>query len=105
MKEKIYLSIPISHLDYYEQKEHAERIERYLENFYDEVLSPFRNGVDVDSHVSEHMRADFKMLLECDAIFMCKGWEDSRGCRDEFMVATDCHMEVLYELNHAEYFR
>ena len=105
MKKKIYVSIPISHLNYDGQKEHAERVEKYLENFYDEVLSPFRNGVDMDAHPSEHMRADFKMLLECDAIFMCKGFEDSRGCIAEWTVATSCHMEVLYELNHAEFFR
>lgn len=105
MKKKIYLSVPISHLDYEKQKEHAEKVGRYMEDMGFEVLSPFNNGVPDDAHPSEHMRADFKLLLEADAIFMCKGWEDSRGCMAEWTVATSCHMDVLYECGRAEYFR
>jgi hypothetical protein len=104
MKKKIYISIPIAHREIDEQKAHAARVERYLEDYY-EVINPFNNGVPADAHPSEHMRADFKLLLEADAIFMCKGWEDSRGCMAEWTVATSCHMDVLYECGRAEYFR
>ena len=105
MSKKIYLSIPISHLNYDDQKEHAEKVARFLEEMGFEVLLPFNNGVPKEAHDSVHMRADFKMLLECDAIFMCKGFEDSRGCRDEFTIAADCHMEIIYECGHSEYYR
>lgn len=105
MKKKIYISIPISHLNYDEQKEHAEKVGRFFEEEGYEVLSPFNNGVALEEHDSVHMRADFKMLLKADAIFLCKGWEDSRGCRDEFTIAADCHMEMFYESGHAEYYR
>ena len=104
MKKKIYISIPIAGLVLKEQKEHAQKIEASLSNFY-EVVSPFNNGVDEDEHPSVHMRADFKMLLECDAIFMCKGWEDSAGCRAEWQVAVSCHMDITYESNQSKYFK
>ena len=102
--KKIYISIPISHLDYENQKTHAEMLERALSHLY-EVVSPFRNGVPMDAHPSEHMRVDFKLLLDCDAIFMARGWEDSRGCVAEWTVATSCHMEVIYESKESEYYR
>lgn len=104
MARKLYISIPIAHRDIEEQKAHAADVAKRMSHFY-EIANPFYNGVPEDAHPSQHMRADFKMLLDCDAIFMCKGWEDSEGCLAEFYVATKCHIEVLYESGTSEYFR
>lgn len=91
-------------LDLEAQRKQSVIIEESLSHFY-EVISPFNNGVPVDAHPSQHMRADFKMLLECDAIFMCKGWEDSAGCRAEWTVARSCHMDVIYQDAKSNYFK
>lgn len=101
----IYISIPITGLDIEKQKARASEVEESLSHFFDEVVNPFRNGVPIDAHPSEHMRADFKLLLECDAIYMCRGFEDSSGCMAEFEVARCCHMDIVYESNRAEYYR
>ena len=39
--------------------------------------------------------ADMKMLLECDFIYMLRGWEMSKGAKLEHDVATSCGLKVL----------
>ena len=46
---------------------------------------------------AEYMRADLKMLLQCDTIYMLKGWEGSAGARAELSVAQACKMRVIFE--------
>ena len=37
------------------------------------------------------------MLLDCDAICMMDGWEESKGAKLELDVATSCGLTVYYE--------
>lgn len=37
------------------------------------------------------------LMLMCDAVYMCRGWGDSKGCRAEQDRAQLQGMEVLYE--------
>ena len=97
MEKKIYLSFPISGYDIEERREYAQRLKKSLEHFYDQVLNPLENGIDADAPVCEHMRQDFRMLLDCDAIFLGEGWQESMGCRSEFDVAVACRMDLIYE--------
>lgn len=96
MAKKVYISLPISHFDLDERKAYAKEKEKFLQHFF-EVVNPFDNDVPGDAHWSVHMRKDMKMLLECDTIYMCKGWEMSKGCKLEFDVATSCGLSVMYE--------
>ena len=45
----------------------------------------------------EYMIADIIELVKCDAIYMIKGWELSRGARLEHHIASDMGMEVFYQ--------
>ncbi len=45
----------------------------------------------------EYMRQDIRLLLDCTAILMLTGWENSRGARLEHRVATELGMLVLHE--------
>ncbi len=96
MKKRIYISLPISHYDLEERKQYAKRMEEILSHYY-EVVNPFNNGIPDDADWRVHMKKDIKMLLECDAIFLCKDWEKSKGCKLEFDVATTCNIEPIYE--------
>lgn len=97
MSKRVYISLPIAHYDLKERREYAQRVEDMLGHFYDTV-NPLRNGVSEDADWKVHMRKDIQDLLTCDAIFMCNGWEMSKGCKLEFDVATSCGLEVLYEI-------
>ena len=48
-----------------------------------EVVDPSEVKLDDDATWADYMRADLKLLLDCDYIFMLEGWEDSKGARLE----------------------
>ena len=96
MAKRIYISLPISHYDLEERREYAQKVEDALSHFY-EVVNPLKNGLPEDADWREHMKKDLQDLLTCDAIFLCKDWEKSKGCKLEFDVATTCNIEPIYE--------
>ncbi len=70
------------------------------------VVSPAniarKNGVSEGSSVdSEELRQiqeqDLEALLTCKAVFMLKGWRDSKGAKAEFHVAKWLQLEVQFE--------
>lgn len=53
----------------------------------DEPITPFTNGLPVSADWREHMRADIKMLVDCDAIYMIGNWWMSNKAKLEFDIA------------------
>ena len=97
MAKKIYISLPISHYDLEERRQYAQKIEDSLSHFYETVVNPLKNGIPDTADWRVHMRRDMQLLLGCDAIYLTKDWESSKGCKLEFDVATSCGLEVIYE--------
>lgn len=94
---KVYISLPIKGKDIEEQKRHAESVAGWLKAAGHTPVSPFNNGLDADASHEEHMRADIRLLLDCDAVLMCKGAAFSVGCLLEDEVATKCGLTVVTE--------
>lgn len=94
---KVYISIPITGKDFDEQKRHAEDIASFLTEARHTPVSPFDNGLDANASYEDHLREDTKMLLDCDAILMCKGYHLSHGCMFERDVAIKCGLTVFTE--------
>lgn len=87
MKKKLYISIPISGKDITEVKLHLDFVKnRLISKLYDPV-TPFDVSPDSNASYAEHMGRDIQALLECDAVFFCRGWQDSKGCQAEYEVA------------------
>lgn len=99
MVKRIYISLPISHYDLAERREYAQKVEDMLRHFYPEVINPLKNGLPENADWREHMKKDMQDLLTCDAIYMCGGFEVSKGCKLELDVATSCGLGVIYEKN------
>lgn len=96
-KEKVYISGAIAHHDLEERKRTFKTAEESLRAFGYEPVNPFDNGVSDEAHWREHMRADIRLLMDCDLIYMLKGWELSKGAKLELDVASSCGIEVLFE--------
>ena len=95
--KKIYISGPISGLPLetvYNNFTNAEV--NLLEKGY-KVVNPFNNGLPTTATWEEHMRADLKLLLDCDAIYMLEGWEKSRGARIEYALVVDLKLNIQYQ--------
>ena len=60
-----------------------------------EVVNPAELNPDPNTPYSECMRKDLRALLDCDAIALLPGWENSRGAKMEFEVAQICAMKVI----------
>lgn len=98
---KIYISGPISGLPLetvYNNFTNAEV--QLLEQGY-EVVNPLNNGLPTTATWEEHMRADLRLLLDCDAIYMLEGWEKSRGARIEYALAVDLKMDIQYQFKYS----
>lgn len=58
------------------------------------AVNPVENGQPSDAEWHQHMRADIRMLMDCDAIYMLTGWMRSRGALLEHHIASELGMEI-----------
>ena len=105
-RKRIYISIPISGHDIEEVKAKAiDIIERLLWDVFElkkgrnrpDVITPFDVCPEPDKPYSYYMGKDIEALLECDAIYLCEGWQNSKGCMAEFEVARIYGKEIIFE--------
>lgn len=99
--KKIYISGPISGLPFETVYNNFTNAEVQLLGQGYEVINPLNNGLPTTATWEEHMRADLKLLLDCDAIYMLEGWEKSRGARIEYALAVDLKMDIQYQFKYS----
>ena len=94
--KKIYISGPITGLDYKKAKDNFEDAEKRITEQGHMAVNPMRllpEGLAYESY----MRADIMALMTCDSIYMLEGFRKSRGALAELCVARVIRLEVLYE--------
>lgn len=96
-EKKCYISLPITDRDLDDVREIIAELKRKLEDKGFVPVSPFDRDVDFNATHAEHMRADFKLLLDCDYILMGQEWERSVGCRAELNAALACGIKIMFE--------
>lgn len=94
---KVYISLPITGKDLQEQKSYARHVASSLSEAGFTPINPFDNGLGDDASYEEHMKADLRLMLDCDAICLCKGYQYSKGCLFERDVAVKCGLKVVTE--------
>ena len=96
-KKKVYISGAIAHYDIEERKTAFRAAAIHLEMRGFEPVNPFDNGLPQPGDWHDHMRVDIGMLLDCQYIYMMKGWWVSKGAKLELDVATSCGLKPLFE--------
>lgn len=91
-KKKIYISGAITGNPAYKMQFLAKY--RELEPSYT-VLSPL--FINAELSWKDFMHIDLAMIKVCDAIYMLKGWEESRGAKIEHCFAQMLGLEIIYE--------
>lgn len=94
---KVYISLPITGKDIKAQRERAAALADALASAGHEPVNPLANGLPYEAPRAEHMRKDLRLLLRCNAMVLCEGWEHSRGCLLERQVAAQCGIAVVSE--------
>lgn len=97
MKERIYISGPITGTDDY--LERFSEKEGELESQGYSVINPaaVNSMLPKDTAYEEYMQMSFTMLGMCGSIYMLKGWEKSCGANREYGYALAKDMTVIFE--------
>lgn len=89
---KIYISLPISGVEEKARKV-AEKIKKLIKKAGHTPVSPFDIYAGENPNYYDHLCADIRALMECDAIYhhnhSGKRWADSCGCWIEHAVANN----------------
>lgn len=97
--KKIYVSIPITGENYNDQRNHAFIAATNLAQKGYDVITPFDIVSDCTTPYDKAMGKCIEELLKCDAIYMCIGWEQSKGCKAELQTALIYGLKVITENN------
>ncbi|MGN0875359.1 MAG: DUF4406 domain-containing protein [Akkermansia sp.] len=95
MKKKVYISGPITGYNLHERRHTFNQAANLLRSQGHQPVNPFDNGLDPSCDYSDHMRADLRLLLDCDAILQLPDWQMSAGAQLEHEVAHACRLEIL----------
>ena len=86
----------ISGRDQEEAQRHFEEAEIHLTKQGKFVTNPAKNAPR--KTWQEYMRDSISQLVRCDAIYMLKNWQNSRGATVERNVAINLKIPVYYEI-------
>jgi nucleoside 2-deoxyribosyltransferase len=96
MAFKYYLAGPMSGLPGYNFKAFETHAAFYRGRNM-EIVSPHEvDKGSTDKPYHWYLREDLKIMLECDAVIMLTGWEDSRGACMEEGVAHNLDMFIFH---------
>lgn len=94
---KVYISIPITGLDYDTQVAKANKAKKELESKGYKVITPFEICPEKGKSDAFYMGKCIESLLQHDEIYVLKGWEHSKGCKVEICTAEIYGLTVSYE--------
>lgn len=90
---KIYISGKITDTEDYVDR--FNEAERQLKEIYpeSEIENPVTFGKEVEEQVinpewKDYMKNCIVHLLDCDAIYLMEGWQNSKGARLEYFIAS-----------------
>lgn len=100
MKEKqlkVYISGPMTGLDYKEVWHRFKQVQRQIEDAGYIAYNPCSVQLPADATHEQYMQWDLPHLMESDIIYFLDGWEKSHGCRYEQQVALATGKDIRYE--------
>lgn len=98
MTETVYISLPITGKDLKEVRQHIAEVRTMLHEKGCMSLSPLgMSGWEPGQSWEWYMVRCIDMMRHCDAIYLCKGWEESRGCNMEKEYAEFKNLKIYKE--------
>lgn len=91
---RVYISGPITDMPDCNRSAFADAENKLRALGYDPV-NPLHNGLPPDAAWARHMKADIKLLMDCDALVWLDGWDKSRGARIEIKLADGLGMPAV----------
>ena len=101
----IFVSIPITGKeDSYDER--LEEAVKYIKEKYPEyeITTPKDAAKNLEQayfplqpKYKDYLLTDMQEIYDCDAIFMCNGWELSKGCKAERAFAEAIGLEIFHQ--------
>lgn len=95
---KIYISGKISGTDLTETRARFAAVAKAMKRLGYEPVNPLDNGLSEQDTWEAHIVKDIATLLQCKAIYMLQGWQESKGARIEHYIATEIGLSIMYEI-------
>ncbi|WP_311324489.1 DUF4406 domain-containing protein [Capnocytophaga sputigena] len=95
---KIYISGKISGTDLTETRKRFAAVAKAMKRLGCEPINPLENGLSEHDSWEAHIAKDIADLLQCKAIYMLQGWQESKGARIELYIATEIGIPIMYEI-------
>lgn len=103
--KSIYISLPISgHEEDYEHRlDEAVEYVKFMHTEYEYIITPKEIAERLEDYqpmkpkYKDYLLADMEAIAHCDAIFMCGGWQDSKGCFAEWTFAKAIGITIFYQ--------
>lgn len=92
---KIYIAGPISTININHAIVNFAEAELMIVSKGHEAINPMTLRHNHDKSWISYMKACIPELLKCDAIYMLKGWKQSKGARMEKALAVDLGIRVI----------
>lgn len=95
-----YISGPITNNPSYRKQ--FNEAAKHLESQRQIVLNPVKLGLMLELEQgapswTDYMKLDITALIQCDAIYMLKGWESSKGATLEHHIAKELGLKITYQ--------
>lgn len=94
---KVYISLPISGRPIEQARRQAELMEAKLLSMGHTPVNPFDIYPERDPTYADYICTDLRALSDFDAVMLCKGWRESRGCRIEENFARQMGKSIMEE--------
>lgn len=94
---RVYISGPITGTADYMAR--FEKIENELLSQGFRVVNPAKENAKFPEGTTweTYMKESVKMLADCDAIYLMRGWQNSNGAFLEWKLAVDLKMTIIFE--------
>lgn len=96
---KVIISQPMKNRTENDIKEERKRIIEKFNNMHIEVINTiFTEEAPKNNNAAVYyLGKSIQEMAKIDAIFMCPGWREARGCRIEYKIAQEYGIKILYE--------
>lgn len=92
---KIYISGPITGVSNFKRRFTAAAAA--IRKLGHDPINPALCELPKGATWADYMRQDLKLLLGCEAVYMLRGWQKSRGAQLEHSTAQALELKIIYQ--------
>lgn len=94
---KVFISQPMRGLIEHKIKLNRLKAIENIKRLYGDDVEIIDNYFDSDEKPLFKLGKSIELLSTADIIYLCKGWNKARGCKIEYMCASDYDIKIIFE--------